>query len=33
LKSKKSPSRIRRFRKTADVSKGFARHVRRMLGI
>ena len=33
LKSRKSPKRLRRFRKEADVSKGFARHVRRLLGM
>jgi large subunit ribosomal protein L35 len=33
LKSRKSPRRIRRFRKVTSVSRGFARHVRKMLGI
>ena len=33
LKSRKSPKRIRRFRKEADVPKGFARQARRLLGI
>jgi len=33
LKSTKSPKRIRRFRKEANVSGGFARQARRMLGI
>jgi len=33
LKSHKSPSRLRRFRKAQDVSPGFAKIARRMLGI
>ncbi|MBN1942043.1 MAG: 50S ribosomal protein L35 [Phycisphaerae bacterium] len=33
LKSRKSPKRLRRFRKVKDVSPPFARHIRRMLGI
>ena len=33
LKSRKSPSRIRRFRKEADLSPGFAKQARRMLGL
>lgn len=33
LKSVKSPSRLRRFRKDADVSPGFAKQAKRMLGL
>ena len=33
LRSRKSPSRLRRFRKTQGVSPGFAKIARRMLGI
>jgi len=33
LRSKKSPSRIRRFRKQADVSPAFARQAKRLLGM
>ena len=33
LKSRKPPKRIRRFRKEADLSPGFAKQARRMLGI
>ena len=33
LKSRKSPSRIRRFRTTKCLSKGFAKQARKMLGI
>jgi large subunit ribosomal protein L35 len=33
LKSRKSPRRIRRFRTTASVSRGFTKHIKRMLGI
>ncbi len=32
LKSKKSPSRLRRFRQTRKLSPGFTRQVRQMLG-
>ena len=32
LKSKKGPSRIRRFRKETDVPPAFARAARRMMG-
>ena len=32
LKSRKSPSQLRRFRKRATVSPGFAKQVRKMLG-
>lgn len=32
LKSRKSPSRLRRFRKRATVSPGFAKQARKMLG-
>ena len=33
LKSRKSPKRIRRFRKATLVSSAFEKHARRMLGI
>ena len=33
LKSRKSPSRIRRFRKAMSVSRAFTRHAKRLLGI
>ena len=33
LKSRKSPSRIRRFRRDAGLSPGFAKHARKMLGL
>ncbi len=33
LKSNKSAKRNRAFRKTRDVSKGFTKHAKRMLGI
>ena len=33
LKSHKSPKQIRRFRKETDVSRAFAKHARRKLGI
>jgi len=33
LRSRKSPRRIRRFRTTASLSRGFARHARKLLGI
>ena len=33
LRSRKSPSQLRRFRKEKDVSPGFAKIARRMLGI
>ena len=33
LKSRKSPKRLRGFRKVKDVSKGFARQARTLLGI
>lgn len=33
LKSSKSPSRIRRFRKEIPLSPGFAKQARKMLGI
>ena len=33
LKSRKSPSRIRRFRKAALLSSTFAKHAKRMLGL
>ena len=33
LKSRKSPKRIRRFRKATGVSPGFTRQAKRMLGI
>ena len=33
LKSRKSPKRIRRFRKPAELSKAFAKHAKRMLGM
>ena len=33
LKSRKSPRRIRGFRSEMEVSAGFARHAKRMLGI
>ena len=32
LKSRKSPKQLRRFRKEADVSSGFSKHAKRMLG-
>jgi large subunit ribosomal protein L35 len=32
LKSKKSASRIRRFRKQTEVSSGFTKHAKRLLG-
>ena len=33
LKSRKSPKRLRRMRKEADVSKGFTKQAKRLLGI
>jgi len=33
LKSRKSPKRIRRFRKPAEIAKGFRKQTRRLLGI
>jgi len=33
LKSRKSPSRIRRFRKSMGLSASFTRHAKRRLGI
>ena len=33
LKSRKSPKRLRRFRKAAPLSKGFVRHAERLMGI
>ena len=33
LKSRKSPSRLRRFRKESQLSPGFTRIARKMLGI
>ena len=33
LKSRKSPSRIRRFRKGARMSPAFSKHAKRMLGL
>jgi large subunit ribosomal protein L35 len=33
LKSRKSPKRLRGFRKVKDVSAPFARHARRLLGM
>ena len=33
LKSRKSPKRIRRFRETVELSKGFRKQARRLLGI
>ena len=33
LKSRKSPSRIRRYRKDAQMSPAFAKHAKRMLGM
>jgi len=33
LKSRKSPGRLRRFRKEADVSPGFTRQAKRLLGL
>ena len=33
LKSRKSPKRIRRFRKEAELSPGFAKHAKRMMGL
>jgi len=33
LRSRKSPGRLRRLRKATGVSRGFAKHVRKMLGI
>jgi large subunit ribosomal protein L35 len=33
LKSRKSPARIRRFRKETDVSGSFARQAKRLLGM
>lgn len=33
LRSKKSPARIRRFRKQTDVSPAFARQAKRLLGM
>lgn len=33
LKSRKSPKRLRNFRKAKDVSKGFSRQARVLLGI
>ena len=33
LKSRKSPKRLRALRKSRTVSKGFAKHAKRMLGI
>jgi large subunit ribosomal protein L35 len=32
LKSRKSPKRLRRFRKATEVSPAFAKHVKRLLG-
>ena len=31
LKSRKSPKRIRRFRRKAQLSRGFAKHARRLM--
>lgn len=33
LKSRKSPKRIRRFRKEVEMPKGFARQAKRLLGM
>ena len=33
LKSTKSPKRLRKLRTDADVSKGFSKHAKRLLGI
>ena len=33
LKSRKSPKRIRRFRKETELSPAFAKHAKRMLGL
>ena len=33
LKSVKSPKRLRRLRKATSLSRGFAKHARRLLGI
>lgn len=33
LKSRKSPKRLRRFRSDKDLSAGFTRHAKRMLGM
>lgn len=33
LKSRKTPSRIRRFRKPRELSPAFARHAKRLLGM
>ena len=33
LKSRKSPSRIRRFRTAGSISSGFAKQVKKMLGL
>jgi large subunit ribosomal protein L35 len=33
LKSSKSPKRLRRFRSEKDISKGFTKHLKGMLGI
>jgi len=33
LKSRKSPKRLRRFRKETNVSRAFEKHARRKLGI
>jgi large subunit ribosomal protein L35 len=33
LKSRKSPKQIRRFRKSAQLSRGFARIARRLMGM
>ncbi len=33
LKSRKSPKRVRNLRKARDVSKGFRKHAKRLLGL
>jgi large subunit ribosomal protein L35 len=33
LKSRKSPKRLRRFRREVELSPGFARHARHLLGV
>jgi large subunit ribosomal protein L35 len=33
LKSRKSPKRLRRFRRATGVSRGFTRHARRLMGL
>ena len=33
LKSRKTPKRIRALRKSRDLSKGFAKHAKRQLGL